>query len=203
MIDFSLSLVLQVVAIIGLALLIGYFLSWALTRVARRAGVSRAQLITIRKWINVLMLALAVTCIVNVVGLGSQFELLTLSGAGVLIVTLALQGFVSSMLAGFLVFSADTLRLGDIVEVSGAGKGRVVQVGLRNVWIKTEKGALVTIENTRLEHGRFWNYSAAERLKKKFDSKTTLPSPRLLKRLLSSGSDRSDGAPLLEKEDEE
>ena len=174
MVEFSFPVFLELGAVIGLALLIGYFLSWALTRVARRAGVSRAQLITIRKWINVLMLALAVTCIVNVVGLGSQFELLTLSGAGVLIVTLALQGFVSSMLAGFLVFSADTLRLGDIVEVSGAGKGRVVQVGLRNVWIKTEKGALVTIENTRLEHGRFWNYSAAERLKKSFESKDSI-----------------------------
>jgi small-conductance mechanosensitive channel len=174
MVDFSLPMVLEVGAIIGLALLIGYFLSWMFVRVGRRSGVSRAQLITIRKWIRVLTLALAAAGIVNVVGLGSQVELLTLGGIGVLIVTLALQGFVSSMIAGFEVFSNDTLRLGDIVEVSGAGKGRVVKVRLRNVWIMCENGALAVIDNTRLEHGRLGNYSAAERLKKSFESKDSI-----------------------------
>ena len=174
MVEFSFSVVLEVGAVIGLALLIGYFLSWVIIKVGRRSGVSRAQLVTIRKWIHLLTLALAVAAIVNIVGLGSQLELLTLGGIGVLLGTLALEGFISSMLAGFVVFSDDTLRLGDVVEVLGAGKGRVVKVGLRNVWIMSESGALSSIENSRLEHGRLWNYSAAERLKKSFESKNSI-----------------------------
>ena len=72
-----------------------------------------------------------------------------------------------------LVFSLSerTLYESDIVEVgSGAGKGRVVKVGLRNVWVKTESGALVVLGHATLDHGRYWNYTAAERLKKEFDA---------------------------------
>jgi len=176
MVEFSFPVFLELGAVIGLALLIGLFLSWTVVKVGRRAGVSRAQLVTIRKWIHVLMLVLAVVGVVNVVGLGSELELLTLGGMGVVLATLALQGFISNMIAGFLVFGEDTLRLGDVVEVSGEGKGRVVKVGLRNVWIMSESGALVSIENIRLEQGRLWNYSAAERLKKSFESKESITS---------------------------
>jgi hypothetical protein len=49
-----------------------------------------------------------------------------------------------------------------------------VKVGLRNVWIMSESGALATIENSRLQQGRLWNYSAAERLKKSFESKDSI-----------------------------
>jgi small-conductance mechanosensitive channel len=174
MVEFSFLTFLEVGAVIGLALLIGVFLSWAVAKVGRRAGVSRAQLITIRKWINIVLIGLAVVGIVNVVGLGSQLELLTVGGVGVLIATLALQGYIASMLAGFIVFTDDTLRLGDVVEVSGAGKGRVVKVGPRNIWIMSDSGALASIDNSTLENGRFWNYTATERLKKSFDSKDSI-----------------------------
>jgi len=43
----------------GMTLLLRYFLSWAVVN-GGRSGVSRVQLITIRKWISVLMLVLAV-----------------------------------------------------------------------------------------------------------------------------------------------
>lgn len=171
---FSLSIVLELVAVIGLALLINYVLSWALVKLGRKAGVSRAQLVAIRKGIRLLTIVLAVVGILNVVGLESQVELLTLGGIGALIVSLSLTNFISSIFYGFLAFSQDIIRLGDVVEVSGAGKGRIVRVALRNIWIKTDAGALVVIDNTRLEHGRFWNYSAAERLEKHFDSKSSI-----------------------------
>jgi len=171
---FSFSMILEIAAVIGICLVIWYALSWAFVKLGRRAGVSRAQLIAIRKGIRVLTLVLAVAGILNVVGLESQFELLTIGGIGVLLVSLSLQGFLSSVFYGFLAFSQDTIRLGDVVEVSGAGKGRVVRVALRNIWIKTDAGALVVIDNTRLEHGRLWNYSAVERLEKHFDSKSSI-----------------------------
>jgi|SRR5208282_538028 len=172
--QFSDYTILEVVAVIVFALLVHYSLSWAFLKFGRRAGFSRAQLLTIRKWIRVLTLVIAVAGLTTVLGLGSQVELLTLGGIGALVFSMMIQGVVSNMFYGFLVFKQDTLRFGDSVEVSGAGKGKVVKVGLRNIWIKTEAGALVVIENSRIEHGRLWNYSAVERLEKHFDSRSTI-----------------------------
>jgi len=171
---FSDSMILEIAVVIGFALLVHYSLSFAFLKFGRRAGFSRAQLITIRKWIRLLTLVIAVAGVTTVLGLGSQVELLTLGGIGALVFSMMIQGFVSNMFYGFLVFKQDTLRFGDSVEVSGAGKGKVVKVALRNIWIKTEAGALVVIENSRLEHGRLWNYSAVERLEKHFDSKSSI-----------------------------
>jgi branched-subunit amino acid ABC-type transport system permease component len=93
------------------------------------------------------------------------------AGVGALVVGIALQGTFANILSGLLTFKEDTLRVGDVVEVgSGAGKGHVVKVGLRNVWIKTESGALLVLGHATLDHGRYWNYTAAERLKKEFDA---------------------------------
>jgi len=100
--------------------------------------------------------------------------LLTLGGLGVLIGGLAIEGLASSVVYGFFAFEEDTLRLGDIVEIPGTGKGRVVKANLRNIWIKTDNGGLVVIDNNRMEHGRLVNYSAAERLEKRFDSKNSI-----------------------------
>jgi len=47
-----------------------------------------------------------------------------------------------------------------------------VKVNLRNVWIRIEdKGALLIFDNAQIEAGRLLNYSAVERLEKRFDLK--------------------------------
>jgi small-conductance mechanosensitive channel len=172
--QFSDLTILEIVTVIGFALLVQYSLSWIFLKFGRRAGFSRAQLLTIRKWIRLLTLVIAAVGLATALGLGSQAELLTLGGIGALVFSMMIQGFVSNIFAGFLVFKQDTLRFGDSVEVSGVGKGKVVKVALRNIWIKTDAGALVVIENSRIEHGRLWNYSAVERLEKHFDSRSSI-----------------------------
>jgi len=174
MVELSSSIGLELVAVIGVAFLVWYVLSLSLVKVGRRVGVSRAQLVALRKIIHMLAIVLAIVGIVNVVGLGSEWELLTIGGLGVLVGGLAIEGLASSLIYGFFAFEEDTLRLGDIVEIAGTGKGSVVKVNLRNIWVKTDNGALVVIENTRIEHGRLLNYSAAERLQKRFDSKSSI-----------------------------
>ena len=171
---FSYSMVLEAAAVIGFALLVQYSLSWTFLKFGRRAGFSRAQLLTIRKWIRLLTLVIAVAGLTIVLELDSPVELLTFAGIAALVFGMMIQGFVANVFAGFLVFKQDTLRFGDLVEVAGAGKGKVVKVGLRNIWIKTETGALVVIENSRIEHGRLWNYSAVARLEKHFDSRSSI-----------------------------
>jgi len=174
MFDFSLQTGLKLVAVIGFALFVWYILSSALVKIGKRFGVSRAQLVALRKIIHVLAAIVAILGIVNVVGLGSNLELLTVAGLGALIAGLVIEGLASNVLYGLFALNQDTLRLGDIVEVAGTGKGTVVKLNLRNIWIKTDSGALVVIEYSRIEHGRLLNYSAAERLGKRFDSKDSI-----------------------------
>jgi len=173
-VGFSSSIGVELVAVFGVAFLVWYVLSLSLVKIGRRVGVSRAQLVALRKLIHMLAIVLAMAGIVNVLGLGSELELLTLGGLGVLIGGLAIEGLASSLVYGFFAFEEDTLRLGDIVEIPGSGKGRVVKVNLRNIWVKTDNGGLVVVDNSRIEHGRLVNYSAAERLEKHFDSKDSI-----------------------------
>lgn len=171
MVQFTAVTLLEVVAIIAFAWLIGHVLVWGTVKFSRRAGVSQPQRVTISRWVRAVMILIAIVGIMSVVGLGSQLELLTVAGIAGLIFGIALQGTFANILSGLLTFKEDTLRVGDVVEVgSGAGKGHVVKVGLRNVWIKTESGALLVLGHATLDHGRYWNYTAAERLKKDFDA---------------------------------
>ena len=174
MVVFSLRTGLELVAVIGVAFFVWYVLSLALVKCGRRIGVSRAQLLALRKMIHVLAAVIAILGVVNVMGLGSNLELLTVAGLGALVAGLMIEGLATNLLYCFFTLNQDTLRLGDIVEVTGTGRGTVVKVNLRNVWIRTDNGALVVIEYTRIEHGRLMNYSAAERLRKRFDSKDSI-----------------------------
>jgi len=168
MVQFTAVTLLEVVAIIAFAWLIGHILAWGVVKFSRR--VSQRERITISRWLKAVTILIALVGILNVVGVGSELELLTVGGIGALVIGMALQGTFANILSGFLTFREDALRIGDVVEVGGgAGKGQVVKVGLRNVWIKTESGALVVLGHATLEHGRYWNYTAAERLKKEFD----------------------------------
>ena len=170
MVQLTLFTLIEVVAIIGFAWLLSHILVWGVVKFGRR-GVSKPQRNTISRWVRTVMILLAIVGILNVIGLESEAELLTIAGVGALVVGIALQGTFANILSGLLTFREDTLRVGDVVEVgSGGGKGKVVKVGLRNVWIKTESGALLVLGHATLDHGRYWNYTATERLKKEFDS---------------------------------
>ena len=170
MVQLTLFTLIEVVVIIAVAWLIAHVLVRGIVKF-RRGGVSQPQRNTINRWVRTVMILLAIVGILDVIGLESEAELLTIGGVAALILGIAFQGIFANILSGLLTFKEDTLRVGDVVEVgSGAGKGHVVKIGLRNVWIKTESGALLVLGHATLDHGRYWNYTAAERLKKEFDT---------------------------------
>ena len=159
----------EVVVILAFAWLIGHVLSWGLIKFSKAA--SQAQRATIRRWVSILMILIAIVFILNVVGLESRLELLTVAGIAGLILALTLQGMFVNILSALRTLRGDTLRLGDSIEIaSGLGKGHVVKVEFSNVWIKTEDGALVVLGHAMLDRGHYRNYTAAERLKNKFDA---------------------------------
>jgi small-conductance mechanosensitive channel len=46
-------------------------------------------------------------------------------------------------------------------------KGRVVKIGLRATWVKTDSGDIAIISNNYLASGPLVNFTAAQRLEKK------------------------------------
>ena len=159
----------EIVGVIAAAWLMVRFLIWGMSRYSKQWAASRVERDTIKRWVDALAVFVAVLGIIEVLGLGSQLEVLTFAGIGAIVGGLVLQRFLSSLLYGFISFKEDLLRVGDVVEVGGAGKGRIAKIKLTRVWIETETGALLPIDMTMLESGRFWNYSARERLKKDLD----------------------------------
>jgi len=161
--------ILEVAAIIAAAWFVVRILVWGMSKYSRQWAASRAEQITIKRWVDALVIFIAIIAIAEILGLGSQLELLTFAGIGVIIAGIVLQGFLSSILLGMIAFKDDALRVGDIVEIAGAGKGRIVKIKLTRIWIETDSGALLPIGMPVLESGRYWNYTARERLKKDFE----------------------------------
>ena len=140
-----------------------------MSKYSKQWAASQAEQSTIKRWVDALAIFTAILGVVEILGLGSQLEVLTFAGIGVIIAGLVLQRFLSSILYGLIAFKEDAMRVGDVVEISGAGKGRIVKIKLTRIWVETDSGALLQIDMTVLESGRYWNYTARERLKKDFN----------------------------------
>ena len=108
-------------------------------------------------------IVLAVIAIVNVSGLTSEFTVLTVSGIIAIALSLSLQTTLSNVISGILVIMEGSVRTNDLIEFSGV-KGKVIKLGLRNVWVETSEGNLVIISNSQVATGPLINYTAKERL---------------------------------------
>jgi len=72
----------------------------------------------------------------------------------------------ANIISGILILSDGVLRLLDSVEYSGV-RGRVVKIGLRATWVKTDSGDIAIISNNYLANGPLVNFTARERLERK------------------------------------
>ncbi len=72
----------------------------------------------------------------------------------------------TNIISGILILSDGVLRLHDSIEYGGV-KGRVVKIGLRSTWVKTESGDIAIISNNYLANGPLVNFTANERLERK------------------------------------
>lgn len=153
---------------------VGLFVLWlvnrlvtgALTRGAKRAGVSQGDLRLLKEVVWAIFIVLAVIEIVNVSGLTSEFTVLTISGIIAIALTLALQTTLTNVISGVLVILEGSVRTKDMIQFSGI-TGEVVKLGLRNVWVQTNDGNLVIISNSQVATGPLINYTAKERLQAK------------------------------------
>ena len=153
-------------AVIAVSWLVSELFIRLIIRGAKRAGASAELIRNVREGLSLLWVVFVVGWLVIVTGLGSIFSFLTLSGIVGLAISLALQNTLSNIISGILLLSDGVLRLHDSVEYSGV-KGKVVKIGLRATWVKTDSGDIAIISNNYLVNGPLLNFTAGQRLEKK------------------------------------
>src|SRR6266704_772475 len=156
----------ELASVIAGSWLVSELLIRLVTRGAKRAGASADLIRNVREGLSILWVVFVAAWLVFVLGLGSIFSFLTLSGIVGLAISLALQNTLTNIISGILILSDGVLRLHDSVEYSGV-KGRVVKIGLRATWVKTDSGDIALISNNYLANGPLVNFTASERLERK------------------------------------
>ena len=155
---------------IGIALLLivvfGTIVARLAAGISKRAGAPRDVANSVREWIAVVMILIAVAVVASLTGISSEFTTLTISGIAGLALSLALQTTLSNVIAGVLMLRDGVLRTGDLIEF-GSIKGEVIKLSLRSTWIRTTDGAISIIGNSNLSAGPIINRTAKGRLEKK------------------------------------
>jgi len=134
------------------------------TGLARRAGAKPGLMHAVRDLFTLVWGIVAVTGVLNITGLTSEFTTLTVSGILGIALSLALQSTLSNVIAGILLFHDKAIRLGDEIQFSGI-RGVIVQIAFRSTWVKTKEGNVVIIGNNNLLSGPLVNYSSGARFK--------------------------------------
>ena len=163
-----LNLAIGIVIGIAVVLLIEEGIHYLIRRAAKAAGTSSTVIRDIGVAMRVIAILIIIAGILSFTGLASQFTALALSGIGALAISLALQNTISNIIAGILLFYDGIIHLNDTVEY-GSVKGKVVRLALRNTWIKLDSGNIAVISNSLLAGGPLINYSATERLSRKYE----------------------------------
>ncbi len=85
-------------------------------------------------------------------------SIITVIGAAGLAIGLALQGTLQNVAAGIMLLVVRPIRVGDYVEVAGAG-GTVMEIGLFMTRMKTPQGLYISVPNSKIFSDTIVNYS--------------------------------------------
>jgi MscS family membrane protein len=81
-------------------------------------------------------------------------------GLGGLAITLAAQDTIADAIAGFIILVDRPFRVGDRIEIQGAGTwGDVLSIGLRTTRIRTRDNRVIILPNSTISSNRVTNYS--------------------------------------------
>lgn len=142
-------------------------LSFGIGRAAKRAGAVPTVTRDLQATLRVGAALVILSDVLSLSGLSSLFTGLTVSAIAAVAVSLALQTTLSNVISGVLLLNDGLVRLNDEIEYSGT-KGKVVRIGLRSTWVKTEGGAIAAVSNSSLSGGPLVNKSAVGRLEKRY-----------------------------------
>jgi len=164
------ALIGELLTFVGLSLLICYIIIRTLSNIAKRSLLARESIRDVQRAVLGIWLALVVVWILQTLGFTSLFSSVTLTGVIGVGITLALQSTFGNLLAGIYLLSDNVLRLGDDIKIMNL-EGNVIKLSFRSTWLKTSDGSIVVMSNSTLYNGPFTNFTAKERLSKKFENK--------------------------------
>ncbi len=157
------ALAIQIVLFIAVPAAVGIYLSGWAGNFAKRKGSSPLVVRTLRVVISVVWIAIVIAETASILGTFSFLSALTVSAVAGIAITLALQTTLQNILSGFILIRGRFLHIGDTVQFSGV-KGTVVSIGLVEVVVRTDTGALALMSNSNLLSGPLINFTAAQRL---------------------------------------
>lgn len=156
-------LILYSLLLVVLPAVLGVWLSVRLGDIAKKRGARPSQVRLIRIALSLIGIGIAVWGLSVVIGPLTLLSTLTVSAIATIAISLALQTTLQNIIAGFILLRDRFLRLGDTVQFSGV-KGTIVSIGLIEVVIRTDTGALAVVSNSNLLSGPLVNITAATRL---------------------------------------
>ena len=113
--------------------------------------LKRADTLThvVRDVARVVILAVGGMMVLSEVGVDLK-PLLAAAGLGGLAIGFGAQSLVKDVISGFFILLEDSVRVGDVVEIAGAG-GLVEEVKLRSIVLRDEWGSIHVIPNGHID----------------------------------------------------
>ncbi len=155
--------ILEILFLVVLPAVAGILLSEWAGNFAKKHGWPPLRVRSLRVVITVVWVGIVIVGIAATVSSYSFLSALTVSAVAGIAVTLALQTTLQNIIAGFILIRRHFLRLGDSVQFSGV-KGTIVSMGMIDVVIRTDTGALAMVSNANLLSGPLINFTATTRL---------------------------------------
>ncbi|MBC6998651.1 mechanosensitive ion channel [Cytophaga sp. FL35] len=155
------------IAMAIVVMIIFYFIARGLRKLFRNILLKRISQVSIQEIISktvfVTVLLIGFFIALGVLELDKVLTSI-LAGAGVigLAVGLALQGTLSNTFGGLLLSFMPNIKINDFIQ-NGDASGRVEEISLRNIVIRTPENNTVVIPNSNFVDGAFTNYSLTER----------------------------------------
>lgn len=129
----------------------------------KQASVGREDLkpviLMVSKFSEILTGFVGITILLSHFGINVT-SLTTALGIGGLAISLAAKDTVSDTISGLIILVDQPFRVGDRIEIQGAGTwGDVTEIGLRTTHIRTRDNRMVIVPNTIIGNSQVINYS--------------------------------------------
>ena len=129
----------------------------------KQASVGRDDLkpviLMVSKFSEILTGFVGITILLSHFGINVT-SLTTALGIGGLAISLAAKDTVSDAISGLIILVDQPFRVGDRIEIQGAGTwGDVTEIGLRTTHIRTRDNRMVIVPNTIIGNSQVINYS--------------------------------------------
>ncbi len=153
---------LRVVLFLVLAVLLSRLIRHLLARFgARQSGRRSAGLYTLGRVLHYVLVAAAV--IIGLTSVGIDFsQLALLAGALSIGIGFGLQSIVNNFVSGLMILFEQTLKIGDVVELSSGVRGIVREINVRSTLISTNDGIDIVVPNSEFISSKVTNYTLRE-----------------------------------------